>query len=102
MLKKKRLLLLSKSDSLPRSLPRLIKIGFNSFTLGTSNVSTVSNKSRFCCLGNEDDRDGGNGGKFRRFRVSEDAKRGTVSKCREISMDDNVCPPLICNRTLLC
>jgi hypothetical protein len=68
----------------------LIKIGLSSLTFGTSSVSTVSYNSRFCCFGNVDDNDGGNGGKFRRFLVNDDDKRGTVSKCLEISIDDNV------------
>jgi hypothetical protein len=89
-------------DNLPNKRPRLINIGLSSLTFGTSSVSTVSYNCRFGCLGNEDDNDGGNGGKFRRFRVTDDAKRGTVSKCLEISIDDKACPPLICNRTLLC
>lgn len=82
--------------NLPSRRPRLIKMGFNSFTLGTSRVSTVSYNCRFGCLGNDDDNKGpGRGGRFRLLRVIDDDKRGTVSKCRETSIDDNVCPPLI-------
>ena len=87
---------------LPSRRPRLIKIGLSSLTLGTSSISTVVYSCPLNCLGNEDDNEGGNGGRFRRFRVSDDESRGTVSKCRDTSMEVKACPPLICSRMLLC
>ena len=91
-----------RSLNLPNKRPRLIKIGLSSLTLGTSSVSTVWYNCRLDCLENDEENDGGSGGRFRRLRVSDDERRGTVSKCLDTSIDDNACPPLICNRMLLC
>ena len=85
--------------NLPNKRPRLIKIGLSSLTLGTSSVSTVWYN---CRLENDEENDGGSGGRLRRLRVNEDDRRGTVSKCRDTSIADSACPPLICNRILLC